>query len=669
MADNKLSLIVSFVGQDRLSGGIKNIIAVSRSASPELKKTLGEIKELKSQMATTGAFRKAAGDFRASQQAANRARDELARLRGEIVKGEPPTAKLVKQIQKAEKSLFKMEAAEKAAGSKVKALSSDLKAAGADVSRLAQHEKKLADSIANANKKLDGQKASIERRAKITGALDSAGGKLRGAGTAASIAVSTPIVALGVRSVQASRESAAALAQVKASLESMGPVAGRSLGQLQEQASNLMKTSLFDDDDIMRNVTASMLTFGKVQGTVFDRAQQAAVDMSAKFGTDLQSSSIMLGKALNDPVKGVTALSRAGVSFTGTQKAMIKSLADSGKLTEAQNIILSEMQKQFGGAGKAARDADPGGALALQAGEFEEAVGAKLMPTVLKVMTEAGKLVDAFGNLSPGMQSTIVSIGLVAVVAGPLLLALGGIASGIGMVVAAGPALATVFAAITSPIGLTIAAFALLAYAIWANWDTIKGAFATGWQWVKDTLSAAPGWLTNLGSMMMSGLLSMIDPFGLRNRLLEVAQNGIVAFKNFFGIKSPSRLFMAMGGHMTAGLAMGIDKGGRGPLASMGRMATAVAGAGAFSLAAPAFAAADFAAASLPSANPISVSPAFARPSVASPGSAARSGGAPITIQIYQLPGEDAQALADRVARVLDRRQGRARRSRYEDDF
>ena len=32
----------------------------------------------------------------------------------------------------------------------------------------------------------------------------------------------------------------------------------------------------------------------------------------------------MLGKALNDPVKGITALGRAGVTFTDEQKKQIK---------------------------------------------------------------------------------------------------------------------------------------------------------------------------------------------------------------------------------------------------------------------------------------------------------------------------------------------------------
>jgi hypothetical protein len=83
------------------------------------------------------------------------------------------------------------------------------------------------------------------------------------------------------------------------------------------------------------------------------------------------------------------------------------------------------------------------------------------------------------------------------------------------------------------------AAIGVLAYLVYTNWDRIKAAFGAGWEWVKSTLAAAPAWLSNIGGMMMQGLLAMIDPFGLRNRLLAVARNGIEAFKAFFGIKSP----------------------------------------------------------------------------------------------------------------------------------
>jgi hypothetical protein len=107
------------------------------------------------------------------------------------------------------------------------------------------------------------------------------------------------------------------------------------------------------------------------------------------------------------------------------------------------------------------------------------------------------------------------------------------------------------------------AAIGVLAYLVYTNWDRIKAAFGAGWEWVKSTLAAAPAWLSNIGGMMMQGLLAMIDPFGLRNKLLEVARNGVEAFKAFFGIKSPSRLMMEMGGHVANGFALGIDGQGQ----------------------------------------------------------------------------------------------------------
>lgn len=191
-------------------------------------------------------------------------------------------------------------------------------------------------------------------------------------------------------------------------------------------------------------------------------------------------------------------------------------------------------------------------------------------------------------------------------------------------------------------IGLAIG---VLAYLVYSNWGKIRAAFATGWQWVKDTLSAAPGWLRNLGGMMMQGLLSMIDPFGLRNRLLDVARNGIAAFKNFFGIKSPSRLLMQMGGHLTTGLAQGIDQGSRKPLRSMKRMATGVAGAGAIAL----------------------------TPMAAAAGTAPQGGGqggaqGAITVQVYGAPGQSVDALADAVIRKIEQVKGVTARRSYEGD-
>lgn len=98
-----------------------------------------------------------------------------------------------------------------------------------------------------------------------------------------------------------------------------------------------------------------LLTFGNIKNGVgegadmFDQASKMALDMSVALGVDAKQAAMQLGKALNDPVKGITALSRAGVSFTEGQKEQIKALTASGDLIGAQKIIMGELGKQVGG--------------------------------------------------------------------------------------------------------------------------------------------------------------------------------------------------------------------------------------------------------------------------------------------------------------------------------
>lgn len=195
---------------------------------------------------------------------------------------------------------------------------------------------------------------------------------------------------------------------------------------------------------------------------------------------------------------------------------------------------------------------------------------------------------------------------------------------------------------------------------IYKHWGAISGFFRNVWSGIKSAASSGVSWFASLpgkfasfGAAMISGLVNALSPTALTNRLLSIARSGITAFKNFFGIKSPSRLFMEMGGHMTTGLGLGIDRGGNHPLRSMARLATGVAGAGALSLSGPAFAGSG--------TGPGAGAGLAAR----APAQAA----APITINVYQQPGEDGQALADRIVEVLAKAQRKAALSTYGDDF
>jgi hypothetical protein len=261
-------------------------------------------------------------------------------------------------------------------------------------------------------------KAATKRMAAI-------GDSLKGFGQSMSLAVTLPFAALAKSSIDAAMQSKDALAQVQQGIKSMGNAAGRSAEQLQALASKEMFASLYDDDDILRQVSATLLTFGNVAGATFDSAQQAIIDMSAKLGTDLQSSAIQVGKALNDPIKGITALSRVGVSFTEQQKDQINAMVEAGNVAGAQQIILAELAKEFGGAAKAAADANPFTVLKHAADDFKEAVGAVLLRSMPPLINALTSLLQSFNSLSPGTQSTIVGIGLLGAAIGPVTLVFG----------------------------------------------------------------------------------------------------------------------------------------------------------------------------------------------------------------------------------------------------
>jgi hypothetical protein len=173
-------------------------------------------------------------------------------------------------------------------------------------------------------------------------------------------------------------ESENASRQLEQRLRSTGGVAGLTSQELQKYAETLQKTTIFEDDATVAAETL-LLTFTKIQGPIFKEAIASIQDMSVALGQDLNSSTIQVGKALNDPIAGMTALRRAGVSFTEDQREQIKTLVESGRVMDAQKVILRELQTEFGGAATAAKET-LGGALTSLKNEFgnvlENLVGA-----------------------------------------------------------------------------------------------------------------------------------------------------------------------------------------------------------------------------------------------------------------------------------------------------
>jgi hypothetical protein len=178
-----------------------------------------------------------------------------------------------------------------------------------------------------------------------------------GAGTALA-----GVAAFGAELIKGTNEAAAYQVlslKTAAVLKSTGNAAHTSVAGIQDLAGSLESMSGVDEMLIVNgeNVLATFTNVRNEAGKgndIFNQATVSALDMSVALGTDLSSANIQLGKALNDPVKGITALSRVGVSFTEAQKDQIAVLMKSGDVMGAQKIILKELTTEFGGAAKAA---------------------------------------------------------------------------------------------------------------------------------------------------------------------------------------------------------------------------------------------------------------------------------------------------------------------------
>src|SRR5260221_1755226 len=147
---------------------------------------------------------------------------------------------------------------------------------------------------------------------------------------------------------------------------------------LADKYSHLTKFS----DDTVQSSENMLLTFTNIGKNVFPQATVATLDLAQKMGGDTKNAAIQLGKALNDPLTGITALTRVGVTFTQGQKDSIAAMMKHGDIASAQKVILAELSKEFGGTAVAAGKTF-GGQLAIvgqRLDDVKQAIGDRLLP-------------------------------------------------------------------------------------------------------------------------------------------------------------------------------------------------------------------------------------------------------------------------------------------------
>jgi hypothetical protein len=281
--------------------------------------------------------------------------------------------------------------------------------------------------------------------------------------------------------IEEGRDAAKIAASTAQGIKTMGAeswITADAVGELAESISNKIGV----DDELIQQSANLLLTFGQVRNEVgkgndiFNRATLAAQDLAAKGFGDADSSAKMLGKALNDPLKGLTALGKAGVTFTEQQKDQIRAMVESGDILGAQKLLLAEVEKQVGGTAEATASA--GDKMAVTWGNFQEKLGTAVLPVLDKVLTVLNEFIVWAGE----HQEIVIAFGAVTAAIWLLNAALN-----------------------ANPIVLVITIIALLVAAFITLWNKSEG-FRNFWIGLWNSIKAWVGFAVDVIKKVWNGL-------------------------------------------------------------------------------------------------------------------------------------------------------------------
>lgn len=345
------------------------------------------------------------------------------------------------------------------------------------------------------------------------------------------VGLTLPIVAGGIALVgfaKGAEEAEIANRKLDNVLTSMGY--GEASARVSAYAEELER-NLAVDADLIKAAQTKLATFKNLTATVnevggaFDRATMATLDLAAAgFGT-AETNAVQLGKALQDPVKGITALARAGVTFTESEKAKIKTLVESNKTLEAQDLILSAIEKQVGGT--AAAGVSSFDKLRLSLLQIADAIGAAVLPFIQQladfvsntlvpvVVPFVTRLSAAFQALPRPIKAVAAGLVILAAAAGPVIFAVGKMmtayAAASTRMAAANTFLRTSFVTTWASMKASVSAAVMQIKASMIATQTQAGALAAG---VRTAGTIA---ITSFKGMAVAakGLLISLGPIGL----------------------------------------------------------------------------------------------------------------------------------------------------------
>lgn len=325
------------------------------------------------------------------------------------------------------------------------------------------------------------------------------------------------------KAIQAAEESEVAQARLSQVFKSMGQDYKKATAASADYASALQTQIGFEDETIMA-VQAKIATFEKASNAlarsngIYERATAAAFDMQAAGFGDASNNAVQLGKALQDPLTGINALRRSGITFTDAEKKKIAALVKSNQLFKAQDIVMKAIEKQVGGVAKAT--ATTSQKMKIAWGEVMEKIGYAVLPMFLKfsnfMLNKVIPTVQSFIDKHPKLvrwlaiaSVSLLAIGTIAKVISISISLLSGSFSLLsGAISFVGRTIVFVGRLfLGNPILLAIGLIAAGVYLIIKHWSKIKAFFSKLWGNVKEIFMRAWHIMLNI---MLAPLRAMI---------------------------------------------------------------------------------------------------------------------------------------------------------------
>lgn len=243
-------------------------------------------------------------------------------------------------------------------------------------------------------------------------------GRFGGAGQVAKLGLGIGAAAGGYavfnqlkQGIQYANETQRVMALITQGIKSTGGAANvtsehlRALATRYGDLAGVQRNEVLAGESTLLSFTAIKNELG-AGNAVFDRASLAIENVSQRLGINLQTTALNVGKALQDPIKGVSALRQEGVLFTNQQIDQIKIMVASGNRLGSQKIILGQLERQYGGAAKAA-----GGTLPAALTRLDQAWEDSRQRLVVKTMPDLIKVTNMLARNLPGaIESTLTAL-------------------------------------------------------------------------------------------------------------------------------------------------------------------------------------------------------------------------------------------------------------------